>query len=87
MIFWDFSYALAQQIIISKFKDATDVHVLPDRYDTKDSLKGSERDGHNQGKPPEIQIRGQAIKMTSSLRSYLLTNENKTNLIQFIISE
>ena len=54
--FGDFADTLAHQILC-RFRDADEVHVVPDRYDIHEFIKGSERDRHSQGIAVQVQIK------------------------------
>jgi hypothetical protein len=84
--FGDVSDSLAKTIL-SKFSVANEVHVVPDRYDVEDSIKAGERSRRTQRQPIEIIIGNRQTKLPSSLKQYLSSSKNKSNLLSFLLSD
>ena len=60
--------------IIAKFQFASQVHIVPDRYD--DSIKSR-----------EIKIQSRETKLPVSLKRYLSSGKNKSKLLTFLLSD
>ena len=60
--------------IIAKFQFASQVHIVPDRYD--DSIKSR-----------EIKIQSRETKLPVKLKRYLSSGKNKSNLLTFLLSD
>ena len=84
--FGDLTDTLPHQILCH-FRDTDKIHVVPDRYDRHEFIKGGERDRCSQEKAILVQIKDRATKLLSNLRSFLMSSKNKMNLIQFLISD
>ena len=65
--------------ITANFKFASQVHIAPDRYGVKDSIKSGERSRRFQWTAIEIKIQNRETKLLASFKCYLPSG--KTNLI------
>ena len=74
-------------IVLTKFKFANAVQVVPDRYDYEDSIKAGERIRRSKWRPIEIRIQNRETKLPSSLKRYLSSGKNKCNLVSFLLSD
>ena len=73
--------------IIAKFQFASQVHIVPDRYDVEDSIKSGERSRRSQWTAIEIKIQSRETKLPASLKRYLSSGKNKSNLLTFLLSD
>ena len=73
--------------IIVKFQFASQVHISPDRYDVEDSIKSGERSRRSQWTAIEMKIQSRETKLPASLKRYLSSGKNKSNLLTFLLSE
>ena len=73
--------------IMAKFYFGSHVHVVPDRYDVEDSIKSGERSRRSQWKAVEIRVQSRETKLPASLKRYLPSGKNKSNLLSFLLSD
>ena len=73
--------------IIAKFQFASQVHIVPDRYDVKDLIKPGEISRRSQWKAIEIKIQSRETKLPVKLKRYLSSGKNKSNLLTFLLSD
>ena len=84
--FGELSDALLEAVM-GMFKYGDNVDVVCDRYDIKDSIKGSELARRGQVKVQEIKILSEHTPL-SKLRSKLLSNpKNKENICNFVFDQ
>ena len=50
---------------MTKLRNASEVHVVPDRYDNEESIKAEERRRRGSSKPIEVVIHGRETKLPS----------------------
>ena len=70
-----------------KFKHANEVHIVPDRYDIEDSIKAGERGRRAKKSAIKIIIQNHQTKLPVSLKLYLSSGKNKSNLLLFLVSD
>ena len=73
--------------IIAKFQFASQVHIVPDRYDVEDLIKSGERSRRSRWMAIEIKIQSRETKLPASLKRYLSSGKNKSNLLTFLLSD
>ena len=73
--------------IIAKFQFASQAHIAPDRYDVKNSIKSGERSRRSQWMTIEIKLQSRETKLLASLKHYLSSGKNKSNLLTFLLSD
>lgn len=73
--------------VMAKFRFASQVHVVPDRYDVEDSIKAGERSRRSQWRQIEVKIHSRDTKLPGSLKRYLSSGKNKSNLLSFLVDD
>ena len=74
-------------IVLSAFNYGNLIHVVPDRYDIEDSIKSGERARRTVSKTLEAKIKGRETQLPSNIKTFLMNNKKKSNLIAFLIND
>ena len=81
--FADLSDALLKAVT-GMFKDGSNVDVVCDRYDIKDSIKGSERVRRGQVRMQEVKIFSESAPIPKQRSKHLSYPKNKQNICKFV---
>ena len=84
--FGEFSDAILNTLM-TKLRNASEVHVVPDRYDNEESIKAEECRRSGSSKPIEVVIHGRETKLPSDLKRFLSSGTNKTRLVKFMCDD
>ena len=63
-----------------QYRHADEVHIVPDRYDQKQSVQDGEKERQSIGSAVEMQIRSRSTKLPSSLKlSFMQQEQNQSS--------
>ena len=74
-------------VVLNAFSYWNLIHVVPDRYDIEDSLNSGKRARRAVLKTLEVKIKGRETQLPSNIKTFLMNNKNKSNLITFLIND
>ena len=84
--FRDLSDALLEAVT-GMFKYGSDVDVACDRYDIKDSIKGSERVQRGQVQMQEVKVFSESTRIPKQRSKLLSDPKNKQNICNFVFND